>query len=104
VLGPFIMLLIVVGAYSYQSQSADVIMTLILGVIAYYFEKVTIPVIPIVLAFIMGSIIEQNLNRALTIHAGDVTAVLSQPITVVILLLSAATAILAFRRSRSYSR
>jgi putative tricarboxylic transport membrane protein len=104
VLGPFIMLLIVVGAYSYQTQAADVIMTLILGVIAYYFEKVAIPVIPIVLAFIMGSIIEQNLNRALTIHAGDVTAVLSQPITVVILLLSAVTAILAFRRSRSYGK
>lgn len=104
VLGPFIMLLVVVGAYSYQTEGAHVIMTLVLGVIGYYFEKVEIPVVPIVLAFIMGSIIEQNLNRALTIDAGDVTAVLSQPITVVILLLSAATAILAFRRSRPYSK
>ena len=48
---------------------------------------------PIVLAFIMSPIIENNLMRALTISAGDLGAVLLRPITLVILLLALITAI-----------
>ena len=64
-----------------------------LGALAYFFEKVNIPVVPIVLAFIMGPIIEINLSRALTISGGDMWALLSSPITATILVLSLITAV-----------
>src|SRR5690606_10598234 len=80
-LGPFIMILIMVGAYAYGNYSAHVVMVLVLAAIAYLFEKIDIPVVPIVLAFIMGPIIESNLNRALTISNGDLVALLTRPIT-----------------------
>lgn len=93
ILGPFVMLLIVVGTYAYANYSGHVVMVLVLSVVAYHFEKVNIPVVPVVLAFIMGPIIEINLSRALTITAGDLSAVLLRPITAVILVLALATAV-----------
>ncbi len=88
ILGPFVMLLIVVGTYAYGNYMGDVYMMFALAAFAYVLQKIEIPVVPVVLAFVMGPIIEQNLNRALTIHAGDLSVVLSRPITVTILVLA----------------
>lgn len=93
VLGPFVLVLIMLGAYAYANYSAHVVMVLVLGAAAYLFEKVNIPVVPIVLAFIMGPIIEENLNRALTITGGDIVAILYRPITAFVLLLALLTAV-----------
>lgn len=101
ILGPFVMLMIVIGTYAYSNYAAHVVMVLIIGGLAYYFEKLEIPSVPIMLAFVMGPIIERNLNKALTIHAGDLTVVLTRPITIAILLLALVTAIYGFRRART---
>ncbi|HUF82754.1 MAG TPA: tripartite tricarboxylate transporter permease [Burkholderiales bacterium] len=97
ILGPFVLLLIVVGTYAYANYAGHVVMVLVLSAIAYHFEKIHIPVVPIVLAFIMGPIIEDNFSRALTISAGDLSAVLLRPITAVILVLALATAVYSVR-------
>jgi putative tricarboxylic transport membrane protein len=93
IVGPFVLLLIVVGSYAYANYTAHVVMVIVLAALAYHFEKIEIPPVPIVLAFIMGPIIENNLMRALTISAGDLSAVLLRPITLTILLLALITAI-----------
>lgn len=85
------MILIIIGTYSYSNYGAHVIMSLILGFMGYIFLKVNIPAIPIVLGFVMSPIIEQNLNRALTIHNGDLTQVMFRPITLTILFLALVT-------------
>ena len=92
-LGCFVMILIIIGTYSYSNYGAHVLMALILGFLGYIFIKVNIPPIPIVLGFVMSPIIEQNLNRALTIHNGDLSNVLFRPITLTILFLALITII-----------
>jgi TctA family transporter len=87
------LIFIVAGSYAYANYTAHVVMVLVFAAIAHLFEKMDIPVVPLVLAFIMGPIIEINLNRALTITAGDLSAVLLRPITAAILLLALATAV-----------
>ena len=82
-----------IGTYSYSNYGAHVLMALILGFLGYIFIKVNIPPIPIVLGFVMSPIIEQNLNRALTIHNGDLSNVLFRPITLTILFLALITII-----------
>ena len=91
VLGPFVFILIILGTYAYANYTAHVVMVLIFSVVAYWFVKLDIPVVPVVLAFVMGPIIERNLSRAMTIHAGDFSVVLTRPITMVILGLAAMT-------------
>ncbi|WP_127143835.1 tripartite tricarboxylate transporter permease [Pelagibacterium montanilacus] len=100
VLAPFVLAILLIGTYSYQNYSAHIIMVLVLGAAAFWLEKVRIPVIPIVLAFVMGPIIESNLNRALVVNNGDLGFVLSRPITMTILALAIATAVFGFIRSR----
>ncbi len=93
ILGPFVLILIIAGSYAYANYTTHIAMVLVLSAIAYLFEKINIPVVPIVLAFIMGPIIEQNLNRALTINGGDFFAIIVRPITATILLLALITVI-----------
>jgi putative tricarboxylic transport membrane protein len=95
-LGPFVLLLIVAGAYSYENYTTHIVIVLVLGAIAYLFEKINIPSVPVVLAFIMGPIIESNLSRALTITGGDLWVIVTRPIVATILLLAVATAIYSF--------
>lgn len=94
------MVLIIIGTYSYSNYGAHVIMSLILGFMAYIFIKVNIPAIPIVLGFVMSPIIEENLNRALTIHNGDLTQVMFRPITLTILFLALVTIIYGIKTKR----
>ncbi len=99
VLAPFVLMILLIGTYSYQNYSAHVVMVLALGAAAFWLEKVRIPVIPIVLAFVMGPIIEANLNRALVVNGGDLSFFLSRPIALTILVLAVSTAVLGFLRS-----
>jgi putative tricarboxylic transport membrane protein len=71
-------------------------MVLVMAVMAYYFEKIDIPTVPIVLAFVMGPIVEGNLNKALTIHAGDLMTVITRPIALTIFAMSFITVVYSF--------
>ena len=56
--------------------------------------------VPIVLAFVMGPIVERNLARGLAIHDGNIGFLLNEPITLTILALSVVAAIAGFRREK----
>jgi len=101
ILGPFVLLVIMVGAYSYEAEMADMLVVLVLGALAYFLEKLDFPMVPIVLAFVTGPIIERNLARGLAIHDGDITFLFGEPITLTILALAVITAVLGFRRESS---
>ncbi len=100
VLGPFVILMIIIGTYAYKNYAPHVVMVLILGGAAYFLEKIDIPSVPIMLSFVMGPIIESNMNLAFTIHQGDLMAVLTRPITMIILLLALVTAVYGFVRAQ----
>ena len=100
ILAPFVMLTLLVGTYSYQNYSAHLVMVLALGAFAVWIEKLGISVIPIVLAFVMGPIVERNLVRGLAIHGGDPIFLLTSPITLTVLALAVLTMVFGFLRSR----
>jgi putative tricarboxylic transport membrane protein len=95
ILGPFVMIMILIGTFAYSNYWAHVVMVLVMAVMAYYFEKIDIPTVPIVLAFVMGPIVEGNLNKALTIHAGDLMTVVTRPIALFIFAMSLVTIVYA---------
>ena len=87
---PFITILCVVGSYAIHNNIYDVIFMLIFGVIGYVFEKADFPISPIVLAIILGPMIERNLRQALINTGGVVpllTSFVTRPISLVILIL-----------------
>ncbi len=68
---PFILVLAVMGAFAGENTMYPVYVALIFGAIGYVFEKCNFSVVPIVLAIILGPVIETNTRSALAISSGD---------------------------------
>ncbi len=102
ILGPFVMVMLIIGAYAHANNIAHSAMVIILGGLAYWMDKFKFSTIPVILGFVMGPIIELNLNRAMVIHQGDVLTIIARPITLTILSLAIITGYAAFRRSQNY--
>lgn len=104
ILAPFVLLNMLVGVYAYQNYSDHIVLLVVLGAFACWLERLGFSVVPVVLGFVMGPIVEQNLVRALAINGGDVGAVLGQPITLGILAVAGLTAFFGFRRELRSAR
>lgn len=99
VLGPFILTLLVVGVYAYDNSLSHVLMFLVLGTLAWLLERFGVSTLPLILGFVMGPIIENNLGRALIINNGDLWTVVSAPITASLLGVALITAVWSYVRT-----
>jgi TctA family transporter len=94
---PAILVFCCIGVYSVANDSADVMMMAGFGVVGYLLIKLGCTPAPLVLGFILGPILEENLRRSLVISRGDVSVFVTRPISCGFLL--AAVALLAFSLS-----
>ncbi|WP_108259175.1 tripartite tricarboxylate transporter permease [Mangrovicoccus ximenensis] len=78
------------GSYATKSSMFPVYVTLAFGVIGYLFRKTGIPLAPIVLALVLGEMIETNFRRAVVISGGDYWIFLQNPVSAVLLAIAAA--------------
>jgi len=81
VLTPIIFLLCVVGSYVMRFSFFDVAVSLIIGIIAYFMNYYGFPGSPILLALILGPMVEQNMRRSLMISHGDPLIFITRPIS-----------------------
>jgi putative tricarboxylic transport membrane protein len=68
---PGIVAVSAVGVYAIHATTFDLILMTALGVIGYVLRKLHMPMAPLILGFVLGELIEQNLRRALSITNGD---------------------------------
>ncbi len=87
-LNALIFAFILMGAYALQNSMFTVGITLLFGVLGYFFKKVNVPAAPMVLALVLGAITETNLRQALIIDHNNFFAVLTRPISAVILIIA----------------
>ena len=102
ILGPFVMLLLIIGSFAYDNNIAHAAMVVVLGALAFFMDKFKFSTIPVILGFVMGPIIENNLNRAMVITQGDFLSLLQRPLTLIILSLAVITAVTAYHRALKY--
>jgi putative tricarboxylic transport membrane protein len=81
VLTPIIFLLCIVGSYAMRFSFFDVWVSLIIGFIAYFMNYYQFPASPILLALILGPMVEQNLRRSMIISHGDPSIFFTRPIS-----------------------
>ncbi|MFY9542791.1 MAG: tripartite tricarboxylate transporter permease [Firmicutes bacterium] len=87
---PFITILCIVGSYAISNNLYDVMIMMVFGIIGYLFEKGGFPTGPIVLAVILGPMIERNLRQALVLTGGFfpfLSSLVTRPISIVLLIL-----------------
>ncbi|WP_082537493.1 MULTISPECIES: tripartite tricarboxylate transporter permease [unclassified Aureimonas] len=81
---PFIVVVSAVGVYSGKSADFDLVLMVAVGVIAWWLRKLSVPMAPLILGFVLGKILEQNLRRALSLSAGEVSILWSSWIAIVL--------------------
>ena len=90
-LTPIILFLSLIGVYLVSFNTVDLSMMVIIGAIAVGFRVLNFPLAPLLLGFILGGMLEENLRRALLISDGSFEFLWQRPITATIIAISIAT-------------
>jgi putative tricarboxylic transport membrane protein len=104
---PLILLFCLIGAYSMNNSMFDVFIMIIFGVVGYLFRKFEFEGAPLVLAFVLGPLLDMNLRQALLMSKGSFIDFFVRPISAVtlglsILLLVSATFPFVIKRLQKY--
>ena len=104
VLYPAILLFCAIGVYSINNTSFDVSQTAVFGALGLLFFKLECEPAPLLLGFVLGPMMEENLRRAMLLSRGDPTVFFTRPISLAMLLAAAALLLLIvapnFRKKR----
>jgi len=93
-LTPIILFLSLIGVYLVSFNPFDLVMMVVIGAIAVFFRVLNFPLAPMLLGFILGGMLEENLRRALMISDGSLAFLWERPITASILLITLATVLI----------
>lgn len=88
VLIPCVLVFTIVGAYAGRGMVFDVILMLVFGLIAYFWEKMDMPCSPFVLAFVLSANAESRLRRALLLLEGNMAKTLFRPVPIILLVIN----------------
>jgi TctA family transporter len=87
---PAILMFCCIGVFSVNNNSFDVLITVLFGVLGIIFIKVGAEPAPLLLGFILGPMMEENLRRAMLLSRGDPTVFFTRPLSLTMLLMAAA--------------
>lgn len=91
---PAIAAISAVGVYAVHSTTFDLMLMVGLGVFGYILRKMHFPMSPLILGFVLGDMLEQNLRRALSISNGGLAILWDSTISKSLLILAIAVLIL----------
>src|SRR5438128_1552231 len=78
---PAIVVFCCIGIYSINNSPTDVVISALFGVIGFWLTKHDFEPAPLLLAFVLGPLMEENLRRAMLIARGDPTVFFTRPIS-----------------------
>jgi TctA family transporter len=101
---PTIILFCAIGVFSLSNSNFDVYLLAVFSLLGFIFIKLDAEPAPLLLAFVLGPMMEEFLRRALLISRGDPVVLISRPVSAAMLLAAAALLIMiitpALRRTR----
>ena len=92
---PMILVFCCIGVYSLNNTPFDVVLTAIFGLVGYWLIKHDFEPAPMVLAFVLGPLMEENLRRAMLLARGDPSVFFTRPISAVLMTISIGLLIVA---------
>jgi putative tricarboxylic transport membrane protein len=92
---PSIVVFCCIGIYSINNAPFDVGIAAMFGVVGYWLLKHDFEPAPLLLGFVLGPLMEENLRRAMLIARGDATVFFTRPISAVLLSLAIILLIIA---------
>jgi TctA family transporter len=86
---PAILLICCIGVFSINKSALDVLLASMFGLIGFVLYRLGCEPAPLLLGFILGPMIEENMRRALLISQGDFSVFIERPISLSFLILTA---------------
>lgn len=104
VLYPGVLALSFAGVYAVSNSAFDLLLAVGFGVLGWLFRKMDVPLVPIVLGFVLGRMLEDNLRRAMALSDGDALALLASPVSVALWAMTALALVWPFVVRRRAAR
>jgi TctA family transporter len=104
VLFPAIVGFCCIGLYTLNNSSFDVYLGAAFGVLGYVFHKLACEPAPLLLGFILGPMMEENLRRTLLLSNGEWSTFVMQPLSAAMLLASVLMLLVVLRPSMQSKR
>jgi TctA family transporter len=105
VLFPCIMAFSAIGIYSVNNSSFEIYLTAFFGVVGFIWMRLECQPAPMLLGFVLGPLMEENLRRAMLLSRGDPTVFFTRPISLAMLIAAAGLLLLIiipnFRKTRA---
>jgi len=87
---PAILVFCCIGIYSLQNNVFDILLAVVFGILGWIFVKLECEPAPLLLGFILGPLMEENLRRALLLSRGDPTVFFTRPLSLTLLVVAGA--------------
>jgi TctA family transporter len=101
---PAILLFCCIGLYAVNNNTFDIGLTALCGLLGYLFHKLECEPAPLILGFILGPMMEENLRRAMLLSRGDPSVFFTRPLSLAFLVMAVAMLIVvalpSIRRKR----
>jgi putative tricarboxylic transport membrane protein len=81
ILAPITVLITLVGVYTVNNSTFDIVLVIVFGLLGYLMKKVGFDPGPLLLAFVLGTLLEDSLRRSLLIFEGDAFGFFTRPIS-----------------------
>ena len=85
-----ILVLCIVGAFAVNNSVVDLGVMLVAGIAGYIFKKLNFPVAPLILALVIGPMMEDSLRQSLMLSQGDLSVFYTHPLARSLFILAAA--------------
>jgi TctA family transporter len=83
-----------IGVYTVSNSAAAVLLAALFGVLGYVFTRLECEPAPMILGFVLGPLMEENLRRAMRISSGDPAIFVERPISLGLLIAALALCVL----------
>ena len=87
---PAILVFCCIGVYSVNNNTFDVFTTAAFGIAGYVFARCGMEPAPLLLGFVLGPMMEENLRRALLLSRGDFSVLVTRPLSASLLVATVA--------------
>lgn len=101
---PITAVLCTVGVYGFNSSHTDLWLMLLFGLVAFGMRKLDFPLAPLLIAFILEPIGERAIRQSLALSSGDVSIFFTRPISVLFLVMAAASVLVLMSMKRKAAR
>ena len=98
----FILLFCLIGAYSLSNSTADIVIMILAGFFGYLLKELKFEAPPLILAFVLGPIMESSLRRSLIMSQGSFGIFFDRPIAVFFLVIAMIALILPLMTKKRF--